>query len=298
MSHFAVLVVTEKDPTENESIISELLFPYHEFECTGYTEYVQTFDITEEAKEIYTTKGYDCFVNATKDIKKPTYDDMFKRKLTRKEKDDAVKYMEKTGETDLFSYIEKNIECKGISNINAIGKTDLRERLKHIRVGYSERQIAEMGYYKKFSTYSEFLTFEDFVEDYYGFEINNVMTKEEKEKAGYYAEYQKDDNDEIELRVFRRTNPNAKWDWWVVGGRWGEYLDGQNTVQKKDFKFDIEKHRTFAILYNGEWIEEGKMGWWAIVTDGKDDNTWKEEYQKVYDSIPEDYYLTVVDCHI
>ena len=112
MSHFAVLVVTEKDPTEEESIISELLLPFHEFECTGYQEYVQTFDITEEAKGIYTTQGYDCFVNATKDTKKPTYDDMFKRKLTRKEKDDAVKYMEKTGETDLFSYIERILNVK------------------------------------------------------------------------------------------------------------------------------------------------------------------------------------------
>ena len=51
-------------------------------------------------------------------------------------------------------------------------------------------------------------------------------------------------------------------------------------------------------MYNDEWIEEGKMGWWAIVTGGKDNDTWKEEYQKIYDSIPEDYYLTVVDCHI
>ena len=79
MSHFAVLVVSEKDPTEDELSISELLLPFHEFECTGYQEYVQTFDITEEAKEIYTTKGYDCFVHATNNTIHPIYDDMFKR---------------------------------------------------------------------------------------------------------------------------------------------------------------------------------------------------------------------------
>jgi hypothetical protein len=55
---------------------------------------------------------------------------------------------------------------------------------------------------------------------------------------------------------------------------------------------------TFAILYNGQWIEKGKMGWWACVSNEKDENTWIEEYNKVFESIPDDELITIVDCHI
>lgn len=55
---------------------------------------------------------------------------------------------------------------------------------------------------------------------------------------------------------------------------------------------------TFAILHNGEWHEKGEMGWWATVSNEKDREAWEDEWFRVYNSIPEDYTITVVDCHI
>jgi hypothetical protein len=53
---------------------------------------------------------------------------------------------------------------------------------------------------------------------------------------------------------------------------------------------------TFAVLKDGQWYERGKMGWWACVSDEK--NNWEEEFNKLLESISEDTLLTVVDCHI
>ena len=48
-------------------------------------------------------------------------------------------------------------------------------------------------------------------------------------------------------RIGRYTNPNAKWDWWVVGGRWSDWLqlkDGTkvDSAAKGDIDFDAMTH--------------------------------------------------------
>lgn len=55
---------------------------------------------------------------------------------------------------------------------------------------------------------------------------------------------------------------------------------------------------THAVVVNGQWYEQGSMGWWGIVTDEKDDRDWAEEFAKLVDGLPDDTQLTLVDCHI
>lgn len=55
---------------------------------------------------------------------------------------------------------------------------------------------------------------------------------------------------------------------------------------------------TFAVLRDGKWYERGKMGWWGIVHDEKDDSAWAREFAKLIDDMPPETFLTVVDCHI
>lgn len=49
---------------------------------------------------------------------------------------------------------------------------------------------------------------------------------------------------------------------------------------------------------NGEWYEKGKMGWWGVVQDEKDPNQWYEEFHKLFDALPDDTLVSIVDCHI
>jgi hypothetical protein len=285
MSHFTVLVVTDAEP--DDAILSAALQPFHEFECTGVDDkYIVDRDITEEVME-----GY-------------------KAQLSDDEPE------------TLDGYVES---WHGYKIVDAGAAPDLAGENKY---GYGHRQA------------------------------------------------------DGSLKVIDRTNPNKKWDWWTVGGRWsGKFLDAQgNTcdVIRKDaidiaamqdaaekrvreehadllakcpgltfswmpwsevreaHKDDIELARevyhaqpeikmmqaarvwecdeylpsleqrvaeararvcgTFAILKDGEWIEKGRMGWWACVSDEKEN--WDEIRTKVWDSIRPDQWVTMVDCHI
>src|SRR5512147_421756 len=52
MSHFSVLVVTDRKPSHAD--LAAILRPWHEFECTGVADqYVIDKDITEEARAEY-----------------------------------------------------------------------------------------------------------------------------------------------------------------------------------------------------------------------------------------------------
>lgn len=54
----------------------------------------------------------------------------------------------------------------------------------------------------------------------------------------------------------------------------------------------------FALLMDGKWYEKGDMGWWGMVSDEKDDDTWNEEYRRLIESLPVDTILSAYDCHI
>lgn len=274
MSHFTVLVVTDT-PDQVEAALQ----PYHEYECTGiYDQYVQEIDQTEEI---------------------------------------------------------------------------------------------EMDYESHKEDYPDIL---NFALDWYGVDNNGVHERvkyHQDTKSGY--------------RFLKYTNPNAKWDWWVVGGRWSDWLtlkDGRklNEARKSDVDFDTPvkvaaeeatkeyreamevmkgktfrswKHcwdrfqdinecrdyyhdqavlkalkewkgeeasffyefedlllseedfvkkksvaaiQTFAVLIDGKWIEKGSMGWWACVFN--ENENWSDDFLKIINEIPDDKYLTVVDCHI
>lgn len=98
-------------------------------------------------------------------------------------------------------------------------------------------------------------------------------------------------------------NPNAQWDWYVIGGRWDKCLTckdgtGANVCKKKDLDIDKTKSQIFAVLHEGEWHEKAKMGWWGFTTDDKAEDAWQEEIVKILDSLTDNAELTLVDCHI
>ena len=176
-------------------------------------------------------------------------------------------------------------------------------------------------------------------------------------------------------------NPNAKWDWWEIGGRWeGELTTkpgvspadiiigepgvfgpadnaytreggrlGCDGCRKSDLDFEYAKaariqsvkdrwaamaadenakdnpavrlfeygfdkdatlagelsraeqaepFQTFAVLLDGSWFERGEMGWWACISDDKGKGMWCDEVKQLWDEIPEDAVIVIVDCHI
>jgi len=54
----------------------------------------------------------------------------------------------------------------------------------------------------------------------------------------------------------------------------------------------------FAVLKDGEWIEKGSMGWWGIVSGEKDESVWRDQFQRVLDTVRDDQVIVMVDVHI
>ena len=110
-------------------------------------------------------------------------------------------------------------------------------------------------------------------------------------------------------------NPNSKWDYYVEGGRWDGSLKLKNgeftntcllsEIDWTDFAPEdrVRWHYTksslpFCLVIDGEWIEKGKMGWWAITTDEKSDAVWNEEFFNAINKLPENSEVHLLDFHI
>ena len=102
--------------------------------------------------------------------------------------------------------------------------------------------------------------------------------------------------------LYSTYNPNSKWDWYKVGGRWSKILKTKNenyvNIAKKKNILNLKEITSFALVIDGKWYEKGKMGWWGLVSDKKEENEWEEEFRKLIDNLPNETLITIVDCHI
>ena len=137
------------------------------------------------------------------------------------------------------------------------------------------------------------------------------------------------------VRVVSRTNPNAQWDWYKVGGRWSG-IYGEDTFRKHEVSVDYLKERITAIaketwdknrlpelvdalemnydtyikqavtnnlvpwafIKDGEWHSKGDMGWWGLTKNEMLDEKWSELFWSMFEALPDDTLITIVDCHI
>lgn len=134
---------------------------------------------------------------------------------------------------------------------------------KAVAEGWFERKKKE-----KPETYSN-MTYEKFVKCYYEEEIDcngNVMCK---------------------------RNPNAKWDYYEVGGRWSGFIPNNFTLVEKILEDDVP----FAVVDGNGWHEQGKAGWWGMVSNKKKQPVWDKEVKKILAEHIKDY-VVLIDCHI
>lgn len=399
MSHFGVLVFTAKRPTDKE--LKAILQPYHEYECTGVRDrYVVWVDHHDEALEEYNGRTETRWRDARGALHEP-YDDRFYREPTAEEAEKIGRFSG-TGAGHGITWHSKDWgDGKGYR-----AKVHLTaEEVNMEAIEVPQREIE---------------SFDKWARDYHGYR------KHPKTK-----------------RFGRVTNPNAKWDWWVVGGRWTGHLhpfydpteDPSNSekcwlcrgtgkrddelgremrlsdptytcngcrgtgwmvkhppqwkkfagdqmmvgnipideirakaaqdaakrwdkfhsivngrpyavwgdvLDKFENREDADKEyenypaakevracrefdwlspneerrllgpraeyiahkedgalRTHAFIgLDGKWYEKGDMGWWGVSSNNKEPEVWNATFRNVFDSLPSDAWVTVVDCHI
>lgn len=290
MSHFVVYVLTDKVPATANEAESELMESFLPFQEEADEEYMEFVDIEDEYREKYKTQTRT----------------MLRHRVTKIVEDPYAKRFENPMD------IGTRIRMKAPQHI--------------VPPEYEEIEMPMNQIYK---------TFDKFMKDYGGHE-----KPDGRDRYGYYA------------------NPNAKWDWFVVGGRWMGCLE-ENYDPRKDpenletctycngtgrrtdevgrankhlqekcngcegtgkklkwhlreigwsapvsrlaaYKGDKFKEMSmpFAFLTpDGEWIEEGEMGWWGCVSSQKKKSDWKADVKRVYKKYP-NHYVIAVDCHI
>lgn len=115
------------------------------------------------------------------------------------------------------------------------------------------------------------------------------------------------------------ANPKARWDWWVVGGRWDGWLTethhpgrpqglnaipfgqplSENSVPTEELlKLGSAATIPFALVTpDGEWHQKGRMASWAFVLNEKPMAEWHQEVLKLYKQ-HFDTIAVMLDCHI
>lgn len=225
MSHFTVLVVGDD--------VEKALAPFHEFECTGQDdEYVQTLDVTEEVRSEFLEHELS-LVQAPDGTLHDWSDPMFFRDPTPEEL---------TKGSLMGSGAGDGIHWHSQDWGDGLG---YRPKIHHLPNGYQNvKVLAGLR-----------MSFREYVEDYDGTHL--VSYGEQPDLAGLhkygYATLTADG--EID-GVFRRTNPNRKWDWYQEGGRWAGSLllkDGSRVdsalVEDLDFEGQRQQARADAASY-------------------------------------------------
>lgn len=187
MSHFTVLVI---GPNSEEQ-----LAPFHEFECTGRDdEFVQNIDITAELRESFQQHTTRRYRDPNGELHDP-YEDRFYRDPTPAE---AKRVGGGTGYSDGLSYHSKDwTDGQGY-----------RAKVHFVPEGWTDAQIPT----------SEIQTFAEYCEGD-GKDIVEFGDEPDLAKTHKYG-YTLVDADGLVLKVVDRTNPNRKWDWYELGGRW------------------------------------------------------------------------------
>lgn len=213
-------------------------------------------------------------------------------------------------EEQLAPYHE--FECTGLDD----------QYVKDIEIDLEELRSA---YLKKKEYKEQTETFAEYVSGYCGYEVVPFGKQPNLKMAHKYG-YSLIDAGGNVVKIIYRTNPNAKWDWWVIGGRWSGMLKLKPKVKPDkmsygeqawlsnesrkigyvdsaricDIDFDGMKSdfKTYATVMNGKWLARGDMGWFGLSDEKLSEDEWAKKFRELLSSLDPNTRITVVDCHI
>lgn len=116
--------------------------------------------------------------------------------------------------------------------------------------------------------------------------------------AGRYDEDMIDEDGNL----YSTYNPESKWDWYEIGGRWDGGLVTKtrkevNEAHVADIDWDKTEIPFAFVTPDGEWHERGQMGWCGIVSNAQETDNWEKEFKEALENYA-DCDVVLVDCHI
>lgn len=310
MSHFTVLVVTK---TNDEDELEAALQKFHEFECTGTSDqYVKDVDITDEIRELMARpagpdgdKPYnlhdalDYHGLADKTLEHESLVDRggkHKFGFAIVKDGELVKAVNRTNPDRQWDWwvvggryagrlFANGKQCdqakKGDLNFDQMQKDKVAERLGYVMAAYKEVLLPA-------GSNNEDVT--KLCAEYVELFAKLDAEWEASEKSGRLYDFLGKDE---RFAEFRRLKIATIYD--------DLFGAGVPTTEADPIAWcaTAPAITSFAFLgLDGVWRERGDMGWWGMVHDEKDQSAWDEEFNKALAAVPDDHWVTMVDCHI
>ena len=308
MSHFSVLVITQTKPSQDE--LHQIMLPWHEYECTGYEEYVIDVDVTDEMVAAHAAHG-DGEPFTPKWVKEwsgaKLKDGRYYKHTNPNKKWDwyqiggrwtgmLVPYYDPEKDSanretcTLCNGTGKRADMPGQDKCNGCAGTGIHTKRPtqwakiagdQLRLGdiplVTLRDEAERRALDKYDEATGIVG---------GRPIPDWATVLAAQGTDYAKAREIYNNDPV-IVALQEKDP---------------FLDSINSLRKS--RADVARSARasaicpFAIVHEGKWYERGEMGWWACVSNEKDRDAWAEEFEALLDKLSPDSWLTVVDCHI
>lgn len=324
MSHFSILVVGEVDYN---------MAPFHEFECTGRDdEFVQTIDITERLRKEFLAALEEQKTNPNQKygFKGSTFRE-FLAKYHEIPFAKSAKQLDMT-KTHKYGYFLPNNtkaakEDPGIGGCNrfkVFDRTNPNKFYDYYTTGYrgfllkektedGKEQWVNEAYKGDIDFQGMFAAREKSARETYRKVVKALgytpelahtwasLVDQFSPKDGTKATMTRDEADAI----YNAQKP--------VKDMQKAFKDNKLTIEDIGFwakvddfcmtedEYVASQHIhaiTFGWVQNREYHSNGDMGWWAMVSNEKDPNAWDNEYKSFIDSLEDDDYLTILDCHI
>ncbi len=223
MSHFALLVIGEE--------VDQQLAPFHEFECTGLDLFIQDIEVTDQRLAEYQKEETRRLRSPDGSLHDP-YDDMFYRDPTPAETDKIGPFAGSGGGQELSWHSKDWGDGNGY-----------RAKVRFVPDGWEDIKIPTQT----------LLEFRDWIADY-GVPIIPSGKRPDLANGHKYGYAIADEKGDV-VKVVKRTNPNSKWDWYQIGGRWSGFFqlkDGAEGVLGERSLLD-EREDNRAVL---SWADQ------------------------------------------
>ncbi len=168
---------------------------------------------------------------------------------------------------------------------------------------------------EEYKSYKDKYTFEEYLLEYENIESVEYRCSPQLHSKHKYGYALKDENGLI-FKVVRRQNPNSKWDYYRIGGRYAGSIKLKDGVSRKNIpnfswewnfssKDELDKRRNMcdrALKHQIENLDE--ISFCAFLKDGvwsennMEDDYWENEIELLKDSISDEELITIYDCHV
>lgn len=262
MSHFAVAVITDVEPTDE--LLRAVLQPWHEYECTGVEdEYVVAVDITEDwDRECYPTIS---------EFAEDYGGTVVGERVTRKTNPNAKWDWWQVGGRYSNRLAVRGEECDS-AMVAELDWDAMRRSVTETRRRWVAECEKESGLH--------------------GDELERGIREKTEGNAAWMALTEPKPRGHEYLQWLADNG-------YPLGAKAANCFELPPLKPEQSLTEWVESPpalSAFAYVKDGEWHQKGRMGWWAIVTDEQEG--YEQEFQEMLQLLKPNQWITIVDCHI